>query len=580
MTNSLTIFVLALLFIAFGYVSIVRIVYKQNYRTRFKVNDNFMVNIGQLISQVGQGSVFACLCATSLLLFWGWGIALLWLIAFHLIIETFVNIQTSKSNSQLANTSQGFINSIHNRVNPEINKSSLPSFIWRTYLLLLAAIIIALLVNLISEQSGVVFFIAILLPAHLLLRNNYTGKLSIFSIALAFLMLLLGVLLSDKLGFSIYNSFEPLKNLVNSDTRTNYFPWLNLNSASIITLGLIIIAFNWCHRATLRSDISNIGGALTLIILCVFIARLAWLRPIIDAPLTISETANSNLPNFASLSLFLFAGLSLLLFREEEKIKPKAPIHLRNITDSLNNKEQTTDNFFSLQLSSFVQLLLNVLIVLLLACALGIGAWNTHYADWNSTTTLTAHFDLTINTILDLLDPRADTSSRLYNILISGVIFCGFALLLNILSNLTQLNENTKNNPESPIRQLGQSNLMHGLIIYVISCLLINTGISIDLWLIVGMLAWLLISSLMLQYILDTNHDKSNNKLQSSFLCVLIVGGVIQVLWNLITWITSSHYSYALIAGIILLFAAKLWKNKLPKLFAPFKKQKNEQLFD
>jgi len=565
MTNSLTIFLTTLPFIAFGYASIVRMAYKQSYSATNKVDGTIMSNLSQLISRIGQGAIFTCLFATSLLLFWGWGIALLWLIAFHLFVETFVNIQISQSNST---------------TKPNFEKIALPTFIWRIYLLLLASIIISLLVSLIHKQSGTVFFLAALLPAHLLLRNSYTGRLSIVSFAFAFLMLLLGLMLSDKLGFSIYNSFEPLKNFITPNISANYFAWLNFNNISIITSGLIIAAFSLCSRKALRNDMSNISGALLLIILCVFIVKLAWLRPIIDAPLIITEPTNSNLPNFAALSLFLFSGLSLLLFREEEKAPPKAPIHLRSITDSLNNKQDTSNNFFNLQLSNFIQLLLNTLIVIILACALGIGAWNTHYADWNSTATITAHFDLTLNAMLDLLNPRADTSSQLYNILLTGIIFCGFALLLNILSKLIQLNDNTNHELEPRIKQLCRSNATQGIIIYIASCLFINTGISIELWLVIGMLAWLLICSLMLEYALDNEHNENNNKVQNGFLFALIASGSLQILWNLVGWVTSSNYIYALMAGLILILAIKSWKNQLPELLNTFKKTNDEKLFD
>ena len=87
MTNSLLLFIGTLAFLAFGYASLVRIAYKTYFSTTQVTPSEALPKLNQLLVHLGQGGLFIHFATLSLLLFWGWGIALLWLAIFLSLIH-------------------------------------------------------------------------------------------------------------------------------------------------------------------------------------------------------------------------------------------------------------------------------------------------------------------------------------------------------------------------------------------------------------------------------------------------------------------------------------------------------------
>jgi len=89
MTSSLTVLLASIGFLIFGYLSVLRIIYKQHFSALGSRQMFAELNVKTLGLGLGQSALFISLPATSLLLFWGWGAALLWLVVFHLLVDQF-----------------------------------------------------------------------------------------------------------------------------------------------------------------------------------------------------------------------------------------------------------------------------------------------------------------------------------------------------------------------------------------------------------------------------------------------------------------------------------------------------------
>lgn len=576
MTNSLLIFFASLVFLAFGYASIIRIGYRYYFSNSKGTQSEALTYFSNLIYGVGQGAIFTCLVASSLLLFWGWGLALLWLLAFHLLAETAFNLQSSTAN----------LESDKKQVE---SKTPLNKFIielvWGAYVLLLSTIVVALLVNLINQQTGLVFALIALFPAHLLLRNADTGSVTAIGGSISVAALLLGLLFSHQLGISIFGGFNPVESLGFPDLANGFFAWLRFDNTSIMSIALIISGLVLSGQAKFRSDLSYFCGVLVIIALLLLLIKLAWLRPLVDAPLNSFQTREPGLPAFSGIGLFLFAGLSILLLRDNKDTQKK--MIYKKITDGLDGKEDPgPTNFVNLQLSSFTSLLFSVIVLLVLACALGIGAWNTHYMNWNDPGNIASHFNLAIKSILSLMNVSSGTGSFAYSLFVSGLAYVGFALLLNVIARLggSRGSAVNKQQTNTVLSQLQQSKVFPAIVIYLLSSYLIKNGISIELWIVVGMLAWLLVTDRLIENTLSKNasvqSENRNQSVQSIVSIIFIAIGVFQIILTALRWFNNDQIAFAITACILLLLALLAWKNALAQLVTALKTNKATKLFN
>jgi len=227
MTNSLLVLLAFIAFLAFGYLSLVQIMLKD---TSLKKSGLMALITGfkhHSLANLGSSAFFVSLPATSLLLFWGWGPALLWLVIFHLLAETIVQIEYSDSRNQ--NTIADHLLRANNRFDAAVEQGLIQAF----FLLLMSAVT-ALLAGLIDTQSGLLFALLFLLPARSLLRNSSTALSTPLKVIGCALLVALGITFSDKLGFSIYGNWAPLGESLS---------WLRFNNPTVIAAVLIIATF-------------------------------------------------------------------------------------------------------------------------------------------------------------------------------------------------------------------------------------------------------------------------------------------------------------------------------------------------
>ena len=165
MLNSLTVFLAALGFALFGYLSLVRLISKNKFADANFKQFLSAVKTSDLLSNLGSSAFFVSLPATSLLLFWGWGPALLWLIIFHLIVETICHLQFSLQSANLSVAD-------HLLRSEKPLTAAIEQGLIQAFFLLSMGLVTALLATLIDRQSGLLFAILFLLPARALLRHE------------------------------------------------------------------------------------------------------------------------------------------------------------------------------------------------------------------------------------------------------------------------------------------------------------------------------------------------------------------------------------------------------------------------
>ncbi len=537
MVNSLTVFLAFFGFLVFGYLSFLRLLAKHHLNEKHR----FFSALAQgatnrhLLINLGSSAFFIGLPATALLLFWGWVPALIWLAIFHFFIESLFHLQFSAQKSDLTIADH----LLRSHTGP---KAILEQGLIQAFFLLSMAVVVALVATLLDRQPGLLFALLFLLPARQLISHTspalpkflrYLGALGLIALGLAF---------SDQLGFSVYGDWAPLGATL---------PWLTFNMPTLIAAIIVVAVFKLETDPGFKNDLSLFAGVIILLLILLMIGKLAFLRPILDAPMNAGSNASEALPNFAFVSLFIFAGFAALLIR------------LLNEED--NGSEHADIEFGRLQVGSALQYLYMGLLALSLAAALGIGAWKTHYLEWSTSLNILDYLNLAISSNLNLIYAEADSGTPLHTVLLAALCFTGFSFLLMCANQLT-LEEADK---ETVFSLVVEAKLPQAIGIFIASAYFIGNGITIDAWFLIGMLAWVLFCHLAIGLSLA----QENGAIFAIATMVIVAIGAFQTIVLAISWVIESRYWLTSASIIILLLAAYLWLGDLLKLPKKLTKQ-------
>ena len=550
MLNSLTVFLASFGFVVFGYLSLLRLLSKQHFGNLSAKQRWQGVSTAQFFSNLGSSAFFVSLPATSLLLFWGWGPALLWLLIFHIIIESLCHLQYSAPTNQ--NSIADFL---LRSTNPKL--AIVEQGLIQAFFLLSMASVTALLATLIDRQSGLLFALLFLMPARSILRHPSSAMPLAIKIVAGLALLALGLAFSDQLGFSIYGDWAPLGESVS---------WLRFNNPTIIAAVLTIAVFQLERNIGFKKDLSTFAGIIIVLLVAAMTFQLIWAQPMLDAPMNTGQTAGDNLPWFISLCLFIFAGFAALLIRllnEEES---------EQSTETVLAKAQ---QFARLQSGSLVQLGFMVLLLLSIGSALGIGAWKTHFSVWNDGLNILDHLNLAISSTLHLIGTQTESGTLMHTILLAALCFTGLSFMLNCASQLTL--EEREN--ETIISLLIESKLLQAVGTFIAAMYFIGNGISINVWLLIGMLAWVLVTHLIIGMTLAMTKPGVQKSIFVMIAALLIIIGALQSLSLCILWVLDGDIAYSISSVIIIITAAILWVPSIPQLIQSFDKNSNEDLF-
>jgi hypothetical protein len=562
MHSSLIGFLAALGFVAFGYLSLLRLLSKQSFgKVSFKQYLHG-ITTSQFLSNLGSSAFFVSLPATSLLLFWGWGPALLWLLIFHLFIESIGQLQYSSQ--QPSKNGDGQQNSIADYLlRAENSKLAVTEQgLIQAFFLLSMGVVTALLATLIDRQSGLLFALLFLLPARTLLRHSNSVLPLAARIIGCFALLALGLAFSNQLGFSIYGDWAPFGETV---------AWLRFNNPTVIAAVLTVAVFRLEKDAGFKKDLSSFAGLIIVLLVVAMSVQIVLLQPALDAPINDAQSNNPGLPWFLSLSLIIFAGFSALLIRllneDENQAEPSRAEPSR--------AEPRVEQFARLQGGSLLHLIFMLLLVLSLASALGIGAWKTHYLNWDQSINILDHLNLAISSTLQLIGSQTESGSLMNTILLASLCFAGFSFMLNCAVQLTVEESNKKNLYSLVV----ESKILQAILIFVAASYFISNGISIDIWLVIGMLGWILATHLMLGMSLSQTNTGVQNSVFSIISVVLIVVGSLQTIMITFNWLAMAYYAYAACGLMLIIIALLLWCRSIPQLMQNFTRNSSDDLF-
>ena len=545
MHSSLFAFLAALGFVAFGYLSMVRLLSKQSFG-QVRLKQFFSgITTTQFLSNLGSSAFFVSLPATSLLLFWGWGPALLWLVIFHLFIESVCHLQYSsqKKGSRIAD----YLLRSENTSLAIVEQGLIQAFF-----LLSMGVVTALLATLIDRQSGLLFALLFLLPARTLLSHPTSALPLALKIIGSLSLLGLGLAFSNQLGFSIYGDWAPLGETVS---------WFRFNNPTVIAAVLTVAVFRLEKNSGFKKDLSSFAGLIIVLLVVAMEFQLFLSQPGLDAPMNDAQSDNQTLPSFISLSLIIFAGFSALL--------------IRLLNEEENQLEPSAEQFARLQAGGLMHLTFMLLLGLSLASALGIGAWKTHYLTWDESLNILDHLNLAISSTLHLIGSQTGSGTLLHTILLAALCFAGFSFMLNCAVQLTV----EKREGETLYSLILESKILQAILIFVSASYFIANGISVDMWLVIGLLGWILATHLILGMTLASTRSGILGPAFATVSAALVVLGTLQAVLITANWLLSAHYVYAGCGIVLIMITGLLWWRSIGQLIQSFGQNSNQDLF-
>ena len=563
MLNSLTVFLAFLGFLAFGYISLLRTLYGQLFGAPYK---ELVVGLNSShgLKHIGSSAFFVSLPATSLLLFWGWGPALIWLVIFHLMADSLVNLQVTAVDHQAA-LSEYLVGL----------DSSLASLAMRgllqLYLLLLMAVVLTMLAQLIDKESGLLFALVSLIPAHHLLRNGHKSIPSFLKIAGAFCLLIIGLVIANQLGLAMYGDWAPLSSI--SKFNVPQLDWFRLNNTTVVAALLLSGAFILARDEKFSDDVSKLAGVVVIGTIAILVVKLIWLRPLLDAPINVGNQVQGEqkLPNLLAFCLFLFAGLTTLFFR------------VFNSTAPTDDELSPAADFGRLQIESLLQLILGLLLILCLASALGIGSWKTHFLNWDQNADFISHLKLAISSLLNLIHSGATVGNFMHTAIMAGFCIAGLNFLRVCIKALSLADEERTyriGKPDSFLGVLIQSKLIQAFLAYLLCTDYIANGVSLNSWLLIGIIAWIIVVQLVTAMTVTMKKVSFARTIYGAQSLILITLGSIQTLFISTQWAVSGEIGLAALGFGLVAIGGYLWSSPITKIISRFTSKDKIDYFD
>ncbi|GAA6139924.1 hypothetical protein NBRC116583_36710 [Arenicella sp. 4NH20-0111] len=528
MQNSLIVFLAFVGFLAFGYVSLLRILAKQHLSPSEGEGLFSKTGFLFLLRNLGSSAFFVSLPATALLLFWGWGPALIWLIFFHLFLESVFHLQFGANEGD--STVADFLLRTDSGPTAFLEQGLIQAFF-----LLSMAVVVALVATLLDRQPGVLFALLFLLPARNLLSHSNEAIPKALRALGAIGLLALGLAFSDQLGFSVYGDWAPLGQFV---------PWLVFNMPTLLAAIIVVSVFKLETNTGFKNDLSTFAGLIIAALTLILAFKLIWLQPILDAPMNATQVQSEQLPNFIFVSLFIFTGFAAFL--------------VRLLNEEGNDSAHSKGRFHRLQTDGLVHTIYMAILVISLAAALGIGAWKTHFIDWSLSLNILDYLNLSISSTLNLVYEYADSGAKLHTALLAALCFTGFSFLLMCANQLTLEESET----ESLWTVIVEAKLLQAFGVFILSAYFIGNGISVNAWLLIGVLAWAIFTHLVIGMCLA----KNNNILFTIMTLATMAVGSMQILALSLYWFGQSNYLLICLNLIILLTATLLWRKDVVPL--------------
>ncbi|MBT8115121.1 MAG: hypothetical protein KJP04_07060, partial [Arenicella sp.] len=411
--------------------------------------------------------------------------------------------------------------------------------------------------------SGIFWVLVCLLPASSILQLSHRLIPDTLVKITAAAVLTLGLIMADMLGIAVYGSWLPFGHAVD---------WLVVNNSTVFAFCMILTAALLSSNPHFNNHIATLSGYLIVAVSVLALLTLVWLQPALDAPVQSSASRNLSQPPFNAVSLLFFGSLLAVLLRFLGS--RETPVVQQGAADS---------RFFHWHLLSLYQLLFSLLMVIGLAAAMGIGAWKTHYLEWSWDLNLLRHYEIALTSLFELASFQSDIGSMAHTAFMSALFCIALSLLLTSFQHL-RLEASNQKRAQDLWTMLRRSKIGHSVVIFIVSCYFLNRGIPLTIWIITGILAWLLVTQFVIRLACKTNPqgDSENqpNRLLSGLCLVLVALGLMQLFRLSLWWAQQGHWLAALLAAIFMLIAVILWFTPVRELLGHFAADKDDRIFD
>lgn len=561
--NSFYVLLAFLAFTGLGYLSYVRIVYKLRFPEGLPALQGVKTKqfLSFFLRGIAQSCIFVSLPAVSILLFWGWGPALLWLVISHLILDTLFNFIVSNPDKTLSPLSAAEF-----FADFESAKGEFRALLAQIALVLVLAMVTSLLAKLIDQQSGLVFTLIGVFFAIQLLQGNHGAFGAIARLLASAGVLTLCLLFSKQLGISIYGSWAPVP---------EYVSWLVFENSTLLALSLIFVGFQVSQNVALRRGISSVAGSIICALVIAAIVILALKQPLLDAPIMSVENRSGSLPSLPSLLFFVNGGFLLSLV---------CAIWLGKF-NSMAEPPSSQTRFFLFQGMGLANFLIALVLCLGLASAIGIGAWNTHFIDWDQHLNLQRYFALASVSLQSLVGLGGDSGSLPQTLFMSGLCLAGVCLMIFLWGTIRGIAQQA----ESEAQTAGESDLAttittnqnaHQFIIFLLCCYFLYGGITITFWLGTMALVWVMMVDYLSAHSAELKDRQLVDSIHRGFTLAVFTLGSLQLLWLSVEYLQQGLYYAGLVLLALLIIAIGLCRKNIIIIFKALKDQHQSTIFD
>lgn len=557
--NSFYALLAVLAFISLSYATLVRVLFNRVAGTGWPSLRDWWsaLRAPGFLSKLAKTQLFYSLPALSLLLFWGWGPALLWWVIAHLLLETplhfwLANAALHKDTTHAPRSVNGF-------------QAKLFSALYLAVLVLVIAVLVSLLANLVDQQTGLLFTLIGVFVSIQLLRQAHGAADAVVKLGLSLGVMALSFLLTQHMGIAIFGDWAPAE---------RWLPWLVADNRTILALVILVTIVTLSNDQPLVFGLGQLTGGLLCFATLWLLWQIVWQQAPIDAPLTRSD---SGPPLFLALVLLL-SPIAFVLLRSLNQPQQNA--------ESASVETATTTSVQRLlqnQLCSLFAFIFITLSTLTLATAAGIGAWSSHYLEWQLQTELFEHFSLTLKSLENMVAGSISNDSFAHTLFmvvvclsgLSALMYSASELRLHIKSYLGVAKPETQDNGFS----FSIQNWSLGLI-FVVTCWLLDSGIPLTFWISLMLAAWVLTCSRLFALSQRQETSNPNTQIWHAFALILAALGVLQCLVLTISAAIDARWIAALIYGGLLACLFCLCLSPAMHSYKQLAQPKSRSLFD
>lgn len=549
-----------LAFLALGYWSFIRVLFKQQFGTPLPPPNVWLSALvsQQASSYISKSHLFLSIPTISFLLYWGWGPALLWLSISYLLIETPANFLFTRAHDTSADKK---------RVASLFSES-----LCYLFLIGLTALVVVFLGYILYANISIGFALIAIIFA----LFTYTKK-TVFSlfekVFIGILAILLGTLLTLSLRLSLTGSWTPFPTLAN---------WLSFNEANFVTIAVLALGIWLSNQRATHHILSRLVSLMIIGLVILMIVGLGWQQPTLQTPALGSNLPTSERlsapPNFITI-FFLFFIISINILYQ-------------SIVSKLVTSKKTDArlHFVRTQVANIVILLFGLGCLLWLASSTIAPSWYDRYTNWQQELNLKTHF----NWVLDALFSASTTSLTTattwqltgLTVVVNLLGFCSLLTLIKLLENQRRILIESY----SAIATTPRGNFINGLAkrvthrytmylaIILLAMWLQHFGIDILIWVLLMVFAWVLASYALLNKVSRLPANNLMERALHGFAIGFFFIGIIQTGIFLAGSINTQNWLYTTYIAMLMLISIGMCARGLWNSFTLLKNRKEIDL--